>query len=62
MDVVAFFLNAEVESDIYMEQPEGYHFSGLGGTRQVCHLKTVLYGIREVSKAWNVIFTSWHIS
>ena len=45
------FLNAEVESDIYMEQPQGYCITAPDGTRLVCHLKKALYDIREASKA-----------
>ena len=62
MDVVTAFLNANVESDIYMEEPEGHHVSGPNGTRLVCHLKKARYGIREAPKAWNALFTFWTVS
>ncbi len=62
MDAVSAFLNADIESNIYMEQPEGCHGSGPNGTRLVCHLKKGLYGIREAPKAWNNLLTSWPVS
>jgi hypothetical protein len=61
MDVVSAFLNADVESEIYMEQPQGYVAYGDKGQPLVCHLKKALYGIREAPKAWNELFTSWLI-
>ena len=51
MDVVTIFLNADVTSDIYMEQPEGYHVPSSFGTRLVCKLDKALYGIREAPRA-----------
>jgi hypothetical protein len=47
MDVVTAFLNADVMTAIYMEQPEGYHVPSSTGTRLVCKLDKALYGIRE---------------
>jgi hypothetical protein len=49
--VVTDFLNAEVESDVYMEQPQGHIITPPDGIRLVCHLKKALYGIREAPKA-----------
>ena len=58
MDVVSAFLHADVISDIYMEQPEGYHVPSSTSTRLVCKLDKALYGIREAPRAWNALFTS----
>jgi hypothetical protein len=46
MDVVTAFLNADVVSDVYMEQHEGYHRPSPSGTCLVCKLAKALYGIR----------------
>jgi hypothetical protein len=62
MDVVSAFLHADVVSDIYMEQPEGYHVPSSTGTRLVCKLDKALYGIREAPRAWNSLFSSWLVS
>ncbi len=58
MDVASTFLHADVESEIYMEQPQGYGAYGEKGQPLVCHLKKALYGIREAPKAWNALFTA----
>ena len=62
MDVDTAFLNADVESDIYMGEPQGFGSTDADGPRLVCHLKKALYGIREATKAWNALLTSWLIS
>ncbi len=62
MDVVTAFLNAEVETDICMEQPQGHMTTTPDGTRLVCHLKKALYGIREAPKAWNALLTAWLVA
>jgi hypothetical protein len=51
MDVITAFLNADVESNVYMEQPEGFKTTSAQGGRMVCHLRKALYGIREAPKA-----------
>ena len=51
MDVVSAFLNADVESEIYMDQPEGYVTYDEKEKRLVCHLKKALYGTREAPRA-----------
>ena len=62
MDGVTTFLNADVESDIYVEQPQGFVVHSPGGDRLICHLHKALYGIREVPRAWNALLTSWLIA
>jgi hypothetical protein len=44
IDVTIAVLNARVEKDIYMEQPQGHY---IDGTRLLFHLKKTLYNIRE---------------
>ena len=62
MDVVTVFFNADVESDIYMESPQGFGSIVADGPRLACHLKHALYGIREAPKACNALLTAWLIS
>jgi transposase InsO family protein len=49
MDFDTAFLNAEVDADIYMEQPEGFH---QGSEDTVCKLKKALYGLKQASRRW----------
>ena len=60
--VVSAFLHADVVSDTYMEQPEGYYTPSAHGTRLVSKLHKALYGIREAPRAWNALLSSWLVS
>jgi hypothetical protein len=50
MDVKSSFLNGEIEEEVYIEQPEGFHLSE--NTYYVFKLKRALYGIKQAPKAW----------
>jgi hypothetical protein len=50
MDVKSTFLNGELEEEVYIEQPEGFHLSEKED--YVCKLKKVLYGLRHAPRAW----------
>jgi hypothetical protein len=50
LDFDTAFLNASVEEDIYMEQPEGFH---VGGPNMVCKLNKAIYGLKQASREWN---------
>jgi hypothetical protein len=50
IDFDTAFLNADVEEDIYMEQPEGFHE---GGPDMVCKLVKSIYGLKQASRNWN---------
>ena len=43
MDVETAFLNGEVTSEVYVNQPKGY----ADGTNRVCKLSKALYGLKE---------------
>lgn len=51
MDVETAFLNAELEEDIYMEQPQEYQVAGK--EHLVCKLKRSLYGLKQAPRCWN---------
>jgi transposase InsO family protein len=50
IDFDTAFLNANVEEDIYMEQPEGFH---QGSSDMVCKLIKSIYGLKQASRNWN---------
>jgi hypothetical protein len=62
MDVVSAFQHADIVSDIFMEQPEGYHTPSATSTRLVCKIDKALFGIREAPRAWNTLLSSWLLS
>ena len=43
MNVETAFLNGEVTSEVYVNQPNGY----ADGTNRVCKLSKALYGLKE---------------
>jgi hypothetical protein len=50
IDISNAYLNGELEEEIYMKQPEGYH---VGDPDCVCHLKKGLYGLKQAGRQWN---------
>lgn len=51
-DVKTAFLNGDIDSEIFMKQPEGYEVKGK--EEKVCKLKKSLYGIKQAARCWNI--------
>ena len=51
MDVKTSFLNGELDTEIFMFQPEGYTDSDRPD--YVCKLKKSLYGLKQSARCWN---------
>ena len=49
VDVVGTYLNAELDEDIYMRQPDGFD----DGTGRVCKLLKGLYGLKQSGFLWH---------
>ena len=50
LDVRNVYLYGELEEEIYMEQPEGFH--ARGKERQVLQLRCALYDLKQAGLAW----------
>jgi hypothetical protein len=50
MDVKSYFLNGELEEEVYIEQPEGFQLPE--NANYVCKLKKALYGLKQAPRAW----------
>ena len=53
MDVKTAYLNAPIDCEIYMEQPEGFEKVGKNGEKLVCRLNKSLYGLKQSGRNWN---------
>lgn len=51
IDVKCAFINAFLEEEIYLHQPEGFII--IGDERKVYRLRKVIYGLKKTEKAWH---------
>ena len=50
MDVKTTYLNAEIEEEVYVEQPDGFIVHGKES--HVCRLQKALYGLKQAPQTW----------
>ena len=53
MDVKTAYLNAPIDCELYVEQPEGFVTVGENGEKLVLKLKKSLYGLKQSGRNWN---------
>ncbi len=51
IDIVAAYLNGELEEEVFMRQPE--MFVDKANPHKVCKLKKALYGLKQAGREWN---------
>jgi hypothetical protein len=59
LDVVTAFLEADIEEEIYMRQPEGFRQTEINREERVCLLKRSLCGLKQALRNWNKTITTW---
>ena len=50
LDISHAYLNRTLEEEVYMEQPDGFHFGNPG---DVLCLRKSLYGLKQAGRVWN---------
>ena len=50
VDITAALINGDLDEEIYMKQPEGFH---IGFPNKVCRLRKLLYGLKQSARQWN---------
>jgi len=58
MDVKSAYLNADIDCELYVEQPEGYEVLGDGGQKLYCKLNKSLYGLKQSGRNCNNLLHS----
>ena len=53
MDVSSAYLNAPIDCEIFIEQPEGFVEFGKDGKKLFCKLKKSIYGLKQSGHNWN---------
>ena len=62
MDVKTAYLNANIDCDIYVQQPPGYIKKDSNRIPFVCKLNKVLYGLKQSGTMWNNLLHSFLLS
>ena len=58
LDIKTAFLNAKIDEDIYLEQPEGFEGTDLNGGKLYCKLEKSLYGLKQSGRNWYLTLKS----
>jgi hypothetical protein len=59
LDVVTAFMEANINEEIYMRQPEGFRSTDIKGITLVCLLQDALNGLKQAPRNWNNTITVW---
>ena len=55
MDLKTAYLNALINCELYIEQPEGYERRGSNGEKLVCKLKKSLCSLKQTGRNWSFL-------
>lgn len=61
MDVKTAFLNAPIDCEIYVKQPEGFEVKGENGEMLVLKLNKSLYGLKQSGRNWNSVIQNFFV-
>ena len=52
LDIKTAYLNADIEEEIFMQQPEGFEKFDKHGNPIICKLRKILYGLKQSGRNW----------
>lgn len=55
MDVKSAYLNAPIDTELYVKQPDGYKVYDKNGNEYVWKLRKSLYGLKQSGRNWNIM-------
>ena len=61
MDVKTAYLNAPIDCELYVDQPEGFQIKSPSGDKLVYRLNKSLYGLKQSGRNWNTLLHSFLI-
>ena len=59
LDVKTAYLNAPIDCDVYISQPDGFTISDSDDRKIVWKLKKSLYGIKQSGRNWNIVLNNF---
>ena len=59
MDVKSAYLNADIDTEIYLDQPDGYIVTNENDKELVWKLRKSLYGLKQSGRNWNALLHSF---
>ena len=60
MDVKTAYLNAPIDCEIYVDQPEGFEVKSSHG-KIACRLNKSLYGLKQSARSWNSLLHTFFV-
>ena len=62
LDVKTAYLNADIDHQIYLEQPRGFEVYDNDGSKLVLKLKKSIYGLKQAGRMWNRLLHDFLVS
>ena len=62
IDIKTAYLNAPIDCELYVEQPEGFTLTDRKGENLVYKLKKSLHGLKQSGRNWNGVLHSYLVN